>query len=340
MMHPVNPPELPAPHRDVALTAKESREMITPYAFHVSPELLGVPLASPLRRGLAMAIDGLLIAGLASASLLVTIPLLVYLMWLRLKVQKYGQVLLLMLATFVVAGSAEYAPELLYDVPDKTSKTVELDVEASVQVGLVAVKLAKQSCQDGCVARELKSLRRTLQKGQVDRDMATELISGLLDSSQLTEQRRAEMLHELMKNYPLSEAQADVVSAVKQQLPEDAWYLPDAETKSILEWVKGVLQDLGIGFGWAVFYFTALVGWTNGQTIGKKLFQIRIVRLDGEPLDLWQAFSRQGGYGAGFATGLLGFLQIFWDPNRQAIQDKGSGTVVIRLNKPKRPLHH
>jgi hypothetical protein len=148
------------------------------------------------------------------------------------------------------------------------------------------------------------------------------------------------MLKEIMKHYPLSEAQVVAVDATKQQLANSDWYMPDAQTKSILEWVKGVLQDLGIGFGWAVFYFTALVGWTHGQTIGKKICQIKIVRLDGAPLDLWQAFSRQGGYGAGFATGLLGFLQIFWDPNRQAIQDKVSGTVVIRLNRPKLPLHH
>ena len=41
-------------------------------------------------------------------------------------------------------------------------------------------------------------------------------------------------------------------------------------------------------------------------------------------------FGRYGGYGAGFATGLLGFLQVYWDPNRQAIQDKISATVVIQ----------
>jgi len=340
-MHPINLPE-PAPaETGVALTAKESREIITPYAFHVDPELLGVPLASPTRRGVAMAIDGLIIAGLATASLLVMIPLLVYLMWLRLKLQKYGQVLLLMLAGFIVAGSAEYAPELLYEAPDPASNSAELDVATSVQIGLVAVNLAKQSCHDGCVAKELKSLRRTMQKGQVGREMANDVLSGLLENSQLSAARRAEMLQEIMKNYPMSEAQAEAVNAAKQQLPHtDAWYIPDDETKSIVGWVKGVLQDLGIGFGWAVFYFTALVGWTNGQTVGKKLCHIQIVRLDGVPLDLWQAFSRQGGYGAGFATGLLGFLQIFWDPNRQAIQDKGSGTVVIRLNKPKQPLHH
>jgi uncharacterized RDD family membrane protein YckC len=339
-MLPVNQSEPIPATTGIALTAKESREMITPYAFHVDPELLGVPLASPLRRGAAMAIDGLIIAGLASANLLVMIPLLVYLIWLRLKLQKYGQVVLLMLAGFIAVGSAEYAPELLYEAPNRGANSAELDVATSIQIGLVAANVAKQSCHDGCVAKELKSLRRSLQKGQVGREIATDIISGLLENSQLTEPRRAEMLHELMKNYPLSEAQVDAVNAAKQQLPNDAWYLPKEDTKSILEWVKGVLQDLGIGFGWAVFYFTALVGWTHGQTIGKKLCQIRIVRLDGASLDLWQAFSRQGGYGAGFATGLLGFLQIFWDPNRQAIQDKVSGTVVIRLNKPKLPLHH
>ncbi len=323
------------------LTAKESRAIVTPYAFHVDAELLGVPLASPLRRALAITIDGLLIAGLANASLLVTVPILAYLMWLRLKLQKYGQVLLLLLVGVMAAGSAEYAPELLYEVSESAYETNELDVTATAQIGLAALTLSKQSCHEGCVAKELKSVRRMLQKSQVSQITATTIIQGLLDNTLLSEQRRGEIQQEILKNYPMSDAQVAAVSEVKLQLPvADAWYMPDPKTKSIMEWVKGVLQDLGIGFGWAVFYFTVFVGWTNGQTIGKKICQIKIVRLDGGPLDLWQAFSRQGGYGAGFATGLLGFLQIFWDPNRQAIQDKGSGTVVIQLNKPKQPLHH
>lgn len=340
-MHPIKLPE-PAPDNNgLALTARESREIVTPYAFHVDPELLGVPLASPLRRGIAMAIDGLIVVSLAKASLVVMLPVLVYLMWLRLKVQKYVQVLLLMFAGFIAVGSAEYAPQILFDAPELTENSKELDVETSVQIGLSAVSIAKTSCHDGCVAKELKSVRRLMQKSLIDREMATEVMTGLLESSQLTTERRAQMLEEVLKHYPMSEAQVVAVNGVKEQLPNaDTWYMPDPETKSVIEWINGVLQDLGIGFGWAVFYFTAFVGWTNGQTIGKKLCQIRIVRLDGMPLDLWQAFSRQGGYGAGFATGLLGFLQIFWDPNRQAIQDKGSGTVVIRLNKPKQPLHH
>ncbi len=53
-------------------------------------------------------------------------------------------------------------------------------------------------------------------------------------------------------------------------------------------------------------------------------------RLDGTPLTLWTSFERFGGYAAGLATGLLGFAQVFLDPNRQAIQDRIAQTVVIR----------
>lgn len=48
----------------------------------------------------------------------------------------------------------------------------------------------------------------------------------------------------------------------------------------------------------------------------------------------WDAFGRFGGYAAGLATGLLGFLQVFWDPNRQALHDRVAGTVVIRTRGP------
>ena len=102
---------------------------------------------------------------------------------------------------------------------------------------------------------------------------------------------------------------------------------------SIIEWVKGIINDLGLGFGWATFYFTAFIALGKGQTLGKKLLGIRVLQLDGTPLSLWDSFGRYGGYGAGLATGLLGFIQIYWDANRQAIHDKISATVVIDIRK-------
>ncbi|WP_448213407.1 RDD family protein [Colwellia sp. MEBiC06753] len=103
----------------------------------------------------------------------------------------------------------------------------------------------------------------------------------------------------------------------------------DNSSHSIIEWFKGIINDLGLGFGWAALYFTAFTALWQGQTPGKKLMGIRVIQLDGTPLSVWDSFGRYGGYGAGLATGLLGFLQIIWDPNRQAIQDKISSTVVI-----------
>lgn len=94
-------------------------------------------------------------------------------------------------------------------------------------------------------------------------------------------------------------------------------------------WLKGLIEDLGIGFGWAAFYFTMFTAIWHGQTPGKKLLRIRVIQLDGTPLSVWDSFGRYGGYGAGIATGLLGFAQIYWDPNRQAIHDKISATIVI-----------
>ena len=45
----------------LALSKAETREVITPYAFKVDNALLGLPLASPTRRALAMTIDVALI---------------------------------------------------------------------------------------------------------------------------------------------------------------------------------------------------------------------------------------------------------------------------------------
>lgn len=92
-------------------------------------------------------------------------------------------------------------------------------------------------------------------------------------------------------------------------------------------------DEVGLGLGWAIAYFSLLPVWCKGQTLGKRLFGLRIVELTGKPLTPLLAFKRYGGYAAGMATGLFGFLQVLWDPNRQAIQDKTAHTVVIDLRR-------
>ncbi len=88
-------------------------------------------------------------------------------------------------------------------------------------------------------------------------------------------------------------------------------------------------RTMGLTFGWAGVYFTLFTTWLRGRTPGKILFRTRVVRLDGRPLTAMDAFTRNGGYAAGLATGSIGFLRVLWDPNNQAIEDKIAGTVVI-----------
>jgi hypothetical protein len=97
-------------------------------------------------------------------------------------------------------------------------------------------------------------------------------------------------------------------------------------------------EDVGLGLTWAVVYFSLLPVWWQGQTIGKKLLGLRVVELTGKPLTVLRAFGRYGGYAAGMATGGFGFAQVWWDPNRQAIQDKTAHTVVIDLRRPAGPV--
>jgi hypothetical protein len=103
-----------------------------------------------------------------------------------------------------------------------------------------------------------------------------------------------------------------------------------AENRGILHAITGFLDELGLGFGWTGLYFTAFLALWRGQTPGKKMLGVRVVRLNGQPMTLWTSFERFGGYAAGLVTGLLGFAQVFWDRNRQMIHDKIVETVVVR----------
>ena len=104
----------------------------------------------------------------------------------------------------------------------------------------------------------------------------------------------------------------------------------ERETVGIVGWLGKVADELGLGFGWTGLYFTAFLTLWRGQTPGKRLLGIRVVRLSGAPIGWWAAFERFGGYAASIFTGLLGFLQITWDRNRMALHDKITETVVVR----------
>lgn len=89
-------------------------------------------------------------------------------------------------------------------------------------------------------------------------------------------------------------------------------------------------RTLGLTFGWAGVYFTLTLAWWGGRTPGKWVVGTRVVRLDGRPLTTLDAFTRYGGYAAALATGMIGFVRVLWEPNRQATEDKIAWTVVLR----------
>ncbi|HEX6589729.1 MAG TPA: RDD family protein [Longimicrobiales bacterium] len=101
-----------------------------------------------------------------------------------------------------------------------------------------------------------------------------------------------------------------------------------------VRWVlSSVSDELGLGLGWLGLYFTAFLVLGGGQTPGKRLFRLRVIRLDGRAIGWWTSLQRFGGYSASVFTGLLGFAEMIWDENRQALQDKLVHTVVIQEPK-------
>lgn len=134
----------------------------------------------------------------------------------------------------------------------------------------------------------------------------------------------------------VSESRADAAVAlspmeleIRALRAENAALKAEHDSFSLIETGRQLLDDIGFGFGWAAVYFSLLPAWWRGQTVGKRLVGVRVLKLNGKPLTVWECFNRYGGYAAGFATGLLGFAQVFWDANRQAIHDQIAFTVVV-----------
>jgi len=82
-------------------------------------------------------------------------------------------------------------------------------------------------------------------------------------------------------------------------------------------------------------YFTFFI-YFKGQTPGKKLFGLKVVKRGGGKISLWVAFERTHGYAYSASLFLVGFLQVLWDRHSLTMHDKIAGTKVIRLRKGRR----
>ncbi|GGO70811.1 RDD family protein [Bowmanella pacifica] len=354
-----------------AMTQQETREIITPYAFKVADELLGTPLAGPIRRGIALLLDLLLVAMLATVNSLILAALFCWMFWhassrlharspekrrsnLALRIASLFMLFIFATGLFeALSPDDNYSDDAEVTNYTATESLVLLALSTKHLTGIASLKddVAAGVCKPAltCWQTAGESLVDDLVDAELSPETAKKLLSEFSQATSdiLDKSARAQLEADLLALYDQKNPQpvatdkpqtADTKSEAKEETTPSQ-EIPSIDKSStdysVVNWVKGLAEDLGLGFGWAAFYFSVFTAWWQGQTPAKKLLGIRVIKLDGNGLNLWESFGRYGGYGAGVATGLLGFLQIYWDANRQAIQDKISETLVIDLRKPK-----
>lgn len=323
----------------LALSDSETRDVITPYAFKVDQALLGIPLAPPVKRAMAMVIDVILIfmAAKLSATLIAFVAAMAFYkgtaqQYLPKMSSFWRRALKLFAASFLFVSSLTVL-SLAIDFFEGDSTIQGTQINKAEQKeelsehdkSIIRTYLAQtdddKNCDDICQSAASANLVAQLPELAEVEDVGNSQVTRALLHLMVIADGEAIAAGDGVKNLDLApESISDEVTNESNTKP----------VTSILQWGKGIIQDLGLGFGWAAVYFTLFSLLWRGQTPGKKVCNIRVVSLSGEPLGMLDCFGRYGGYGAGFATGLLGFLQVYWDPNRQAIQDKISATVVIQ----------
>jgi uncharacterized RDD family membrane protein YckC len=84
-----------------------------------------------------------------------------------------------------------------------------------------------------------------------------------------------------------------------------------------------------------VAYSVVFWAW-RGQTPGKMVMNIKVLRGDGSSITLGYALLRFMGYIVSFLMLGIGFLWIVFDSRKQGIHDKIADTVVVKLPEPTR----
>ena len=307
-----------APLRPAAVVA-DTRRWVTPEELNVAPALLGLPLAKPGQRLVAMGID---LAAIGIFSSLANGWFLVAgLLGLgeRALARRRGPGTLrtasawALIALLVFAGvREEMDPPAKVRGPHAAASEVlddDDDEEATARNAALVLSMIQGTPPAAALAAQAASA------ASASASAPDEAASAAAAIAALRQQVRALKLD-------LARQRAASEEALKSQ----NWR----------ERLRRLGLDFGIGYGWALAYFTLLPSWWRGQTLGKRLMGLRVVEITGKPMASMLNLKRFGGYLAGMATGGLGLVQLLWDPNRQALQDKAAHTVVVDERRPRR----
>jgi len=91
-----------------------------------------------------------------------------------------------------------------------------------------------------------------------------------------------------------------------------------------------LLVFYAVAFAFAIYNQIFIVVKSNGQTIGKKMMNIRIVKEDGTPIGYGDAILRNIiGYIISGALCYLGFIWALFDARKQGFHDKIFKTLVL-----------
>jgi uncharacterized RDD family membrane protein YckC len=106
--------------------------------------------------------------------------------------------------------------------------------------------------------------------------------------------------------------------------------------------ILGLIAYVSLLFAAVILYAPLLMrrpGERNGQTWGKQLVGIRVVRTNGVPMDFTHSAIREAlvkGLGLGFASSIIPFIPYLldalwplWDDEHRAIHDMVVGTRVV-----------
>jgi hypothetical protein len=94
--------------------------------------------------------------------------------------------------------------------------------------------------------------------------------------------------------------------------------------------IPDALRTAALFFVPAIYFAVATA--RRGTTFGKRLLGLRVVRLDGQPISLFDGVERFGAYFGILGTLGLGLFDLWRDPNRRLGHDRAVDTVVIHVD--------